>query len=323
VPTSGVLSMNDTIEPNFEELLPFQELNSQISPGAMLREAREAAGLHMAALAASLKVPVKKLEALEADRFDLLTDTVFTRALAASVCRTLKIDSVSVLALLPHTAPPNLKTDESGINTPFRTSGGGVGMFFGSQLTKPFVLAILVLLLGAVAMVFLPLTQRTKIAEIPKSDTPNAIFPNSTLVTSPIATENLVASGMVAPPHLQNLPSSSSDSVLPITSAPVLSSASSPGSGLSALPAIVPGAGSTTGLVVFAARGSSWIEVVDSHGAVQVRKTMVNGEVVGASGAMPLAVVVGRADTTDVQVRGKPFDLTRIAKDNVARFEVK
>lgn len=318
MPTSGVLLMNDTIEPNSEELLPFQESNSQISPGAMLREAREAEGLHIAALAASLKVPVKKLEALEADRFDLLTDTVFTRALAASVCRTLRIDSVAVLALLPHTEPPNLKTDESGINTPFRPSGGGVGMFFWSQLTKPFVLAILVLLLGAVAMVFLPLAQRAKIAEIPKSDTPN-----STLVTSPIATGNLVASGMVVPPHAQNLPSSSSDSLLPITPAPVLSSASAPGSELSALPAIVPGAGSTTGLVVFAARGSSWIEVIDSHGAVQVRKTMMNGEVVGASGAMPLAVVVGRADTTDVQVRGKPFDLTRIARDNVARFEVK
>ncbi|HEY5582759.1 MAG TPA: RodZ domain-containing protein, partial [Rhodoferax sp.] len=32
---------------------------------------------------------------------------------------------------------------------------------------------------------------------------------------------------------------------------------------------------------------------------------------------------VGRADATEVQVRGKPFDLTGIAKNNVARFEVK
>jgi cytoskeleton protein RodZ len=315
--------MNDNIEPNSEELLSFQELNSQISAGAMLRKAREAEGLHIDVLATSLKVPVKKLEALEADRFDLLTDTVFTRALAASVCRTLKIDSVSVLALLPHTTPPNLKTDESGINTPFRTSGGGVGMFFWSQLTKPVVLAILVLLLGAVVMVFLPLAQRAKIAEIPKSDSQSVNFPNSTLITSPIAAKNLLAADMVAPQHVQNLPSSSSDSASPINASPIRSSASASGSGLSTLPAIVPGSGSTTGLVVFAARGSSWIEVIDSHGAVQVRKTMVNGEVVGASGAMPLAVVVGRADTTDVQVHGKPFDLVRIAKDNVARFEVK
>jgi cytoskeleton protein RodZ len=85
----------------------------------------------------------------------------------------------------------------------------------------------------------------------------------------------------------------------------------------------VTGSGLTTGIVVFTARGSSWVEVVDANGVVQVRKTMTNGEVVGVSGAMPLMVVVGRANTTEVQVRGIPFDLLRIAKDNVARFEVK
>jgi cytoskeleton protein RodZ len=50
---------------------------------------------------------------------------------------------------------------------------------------------------------------------------------------------------------------------------------------------------------------------------------MTDGETVAASGVIPLSVVVGRADTTEVQVRGKPLDMTRIAKDNVARFEVR
>jgi cytoskeleton protein RodZ len=86
---------------------------------------------------------------------------------------------------------------------------------------------------------------------------------------------------------------------------------------------MVPGSGATTGLVVFTSRGVSWVEVVDASEVVQIRKTLTNGEIVGASGVMPLSVVVGRADTTEVQVRGKPFDLTRIARDNVARFEVK
>ena len=64
----------------------------QPSAGTLLRQAREAAGMHIGALSVSLKVPVKKLEALEADRLDLLPDAVFARALAASVCRTLKAD---------------------------------------------------------------------------------------------------------------------------------------------------------------------------------------------------------------------------------------
>ncbi|HYE38489.1 MAG TPA: helix-turn-helix transcriptional regulator, partial [Ramlibacter sp.] len=52
-----------------------------VTAGALLRDAREAAGLHVATLAANLKVPVRKLEALEEDRYDLLPDAVFVRAL--------------------------------------------------------------------------------------------------------------------------------------------------------------------------------------------------------------------------------------------------
>ena len=44
----------------------------QASPGEMLRAARQAAGVHIEALAVSLKVPISKLEALEADDFDAL-----------------------------------------------------------------------------------------------------------------------------------------------------------------------------------------------------------------------------------------------------------
>ena len=96
-----------------------------------------------------------------------------------------------------------------------------------------------------------------------------------------------------------------------------------PASAANLAAAIVPGSGATTGLLGFTARGPSWIEVIDANGVVQVRKTLIDREVVGVSGALPLSVVVGRADTTELQVRGKPFDLTGIAKNNVARFEVK
>ena len=83
------------------------DANVPIGAGALLRSARQASGLHIAALAVTLKVPVKKLEALESDRLDLLADAVFVRALAASVCRTLKVDATPILALLPATSSPS------------------------------------------------------------------------------------------------------------------------------------------------------------------------------------------------------------------------
>ena len=71
--------------------------DSQLSAGQMLKQARVNAGLHVAALAVTLKVPVKRLEALEDDNMVLLPDVVFVRALASSVCRTIKVDPTPFL----------------------------------------------------------------------------------------------------------------------------------------------------------------------------------------------------------------------------------
>jgi len=72
-----------------------------LTAGQLLREARLKAGLHVAVLSVNLKVPVRQLEALEANEFDADKGPVFYRGLAASVCRQLNLDSAPVLALLP------------------------------------------------------------------------------------------------------------------------------------------------------------------------------------------------------------------------------
>jgi cytoskeleton protein RodZ len=63
--------------------------------------------------------------------------------------------------------------------------------------------------------------------------------------------------------------------------------------------------------------------VTDAKGVVQLRKTMAQGELQGVSGVLPMAVVLGRAGVMTVQIRGVPFDVGAVTKDNVARFEVK
>ena len=72
-----------------------------VTAGTLLRQAREAVGMDVSVLASALKVPVGKLQALEADDFTALPDAVFARALASSVCRALKIDAAPVLQGLP------------------------------------------------------------------------------------------------------------------------------------------------------------------------------------------------------------------------------
>ena len=94
------------------------------SAGTLLRNARQAQGLHIAALAASIKVSQRKLELLEADRLSELPDATFARALAQTVCRSLKIDPAPVLAALPQAPSYRLAGVDGGINTPFRDRPG-------------------------------------------------------------------------------------------------------------------------------------------------------------------------------------------------------
>jgi cytoskeleton protein RodZ len=284
--------------------------NDGVTAGALLRRAREASGLHVAALAVSLKVPVRKLEALEDNRWDLLPDAVFVRALASSVCRTLKIDPQPVLERLPQTSAPRLVQDGDGINTPFRAPSDGVGPTWSDQLSRPVFLVVFALLLGALALILLPARQQeASVTTVTGPDTAVSVSPAG---PGPAPT---TAPAEVAPPLAPVAPAPAASSVVAV--APVLT----PSAAVPAAPAAP--AAPVSGTIVFRAKEASWIEVTDAKGVVAVRRLLGAGEAAGASGAPPLQVIVGRADATEVQVRGKPFDLKPVSKDNVARFEVK
>ena len=271
-----------------------------LSAGAMMRAAREAAGLHIGALAVTLRVPVKKLEALEADRFDLLPDMVLARALAASVCRNLAIDALPILARLPQTAAPQLRTDEAGINVSFRSNAAGSGSLFWDQFSKPYVLLGCAVLMGVLLWAFFVYSNRTPVAAVAKTEAA-AVMPGPVALIAPAS--------LPAAPAAEQAPAGLP---APLASGPE-----------GAAPVTVAGSGATTGALVFKAHGASWVEVVDGSGVVQLRRMLTGGETVGVSGVMPLAVVIGHADVTEVQVHGKPFDLAPMTKDKVARFEVK
>ena len=291
------------------------------SAGALLRQAREAAGLHVAALAVSLKVPVRKLEALENDRYDQLTDAVFARALASSVCRTLKVDPQPVLDRLPQTTAPRLVQDHEGIGAPFRAPGDAAPPGWREYLKRPVALAVGGLLLGAVAILVLPNLSS------PRAEAPAAATPQSETTEVAMAASATVPAETVAPADAGPVPGS-------MTVTPVAMTAQAPTtvSAAAAAPAIAPAAATpldntpappAAGLVVFKATGPSWVEVLDGQGNVALRRLLAAGESAGASGALPLAVTVGSVNTTAVEVRGKPYDLGKASRDNVARFEIK
>lgn len=311
------------------------------SAGALLRQAREAAGVDPAALASALKVSVKKIEALEADRHEQLPDVVFTRGLASGVCRVLKIDAAPVLALLPRTNKVRLEDfDDPGLNTPFRTPGDEAKTPLVDRLSRPMVMAALVILLGALVLIFFPSSrQREEIGAIvarPATTAPAVEAPASQPAAAgdavPVASTAQPNAGQqaaqpavaVAPPSkpAPAMPAVAVAVDKPAAAAPKVAAAPAPTTAASEPEVTVRKKLSSTGIVVFKASGESWVEVTDANGAIQVSRLMVSGETVGASGPLPLKVTIGNAAVTQVLVRGTPFALESSIRQGVARFEV-
>lgn len=299
------------------------------SPGTLLRQGREAAGVHLASLAASLKVSVEKIEALEQDQFQLLPDAVFARALAGSVCRMLKLDPAPILDQLPaiHTAKP--APQNRGINESFRTRDVSLTGSVWSSISRPAVLAGIVLLLGALILVFLPSLRQYDV--FPTSASTDAQAGDGATPALPAllnGTPEVVDAAPEAVPPIAPaaVSADSAQALSAVVSKPALAPPAAPASAsAAALPGIAGGASSavpSAGLT-FRATGPSWIKVIDAKGLVVLNRTLQAGEVADVTGVFPFAVTVGRTDVTQVQVRGQAFDLAAVSKNNIARFEVK
>ena len=299
-----------------------------VTAGALLRDAREAAGLHIAALAVALKVPVAKLEALEADNFSALPDMVFVRALASSVCRTLKIDPQAVLALLPQGEGPRLSAADVGLNAPVKGFAGrsSAAPFKGAG-SRSFVWAVGLLLIGAALMMFLPRGLDADLSALLKQPETTTKIPMPTgdvaqEISAAVGAEERVPSAAPAPAAAAGvgveLPAGESIKPAGIASHPIVL----PSVEASA-PSSAPAADAPSGVLAFKARSESWIQVRDAAGALVLQRNLAPNELVSVSGVLPLAVVIGRADATEVFVRGKPYDIGPVSRENVARFEVK
>lgn len=296
--------------------------------GSRLRQARKAQGLHIAALAAAIKVSPKKLEALESDRYEELPDATFTRALALTVCRHLKIDADPVLSLLPSAGQPTrLEHVNRGLNTPFRErqvqadGASSEAPWWGS----PAVLVIGALLVAAAAFLWWPSPGQVGDTLARWYEQIGAVLGGRAVpgdgVAVPAASGE--SQGQAAPADTAVM---ASDEVAAAASGPA---AREP---VATEPARTePVAAATpvspdelpSGLLVLRARSESWIEVKDGNGDILLSRLVSAGESVGLDGRTPLRVKVGNAEGTDVFFRGQPFDMAPNTRDNVARLELR
>lgn len=287
-------------------------IDSAATAGAMLRTAREKRGLHIAALAASIKVPQRKLEALESDRYEELLDLTFTRALAQTICRTLKIDAQPVLDRLPQVpgASPKLQHVSNGLNAPFRERPGRDEGADWSWLGRPVVWGTLLVLIAAGVLAFAParFLDRLKGA-LPSA--PGASSPASSPVSlmPPAGTASSVVEVVPTVPMVVGGAATTLGAPAAVEVPPA---------------ALVPSATvpAGDGLLGVKAVGETWVEVQDARGRTLLSRKIAAGETLGLNGDVPLRVTIGNATNTQLTFRGQLVDLKANTQGNVARLQL-
>ena len=275
--------------------------------GGLLRQARQAQGLHIAALAAAIKVSQRKLELLESDQFDQLPDATFTRALAQTVCRTLKVDAGPVLALMPPPRGHRLEEISEGLNTPFRERPGRLVPGEWVSFSSPLLWIAALLLLAALVVYFMPASWLPAARERLSAETRTA---------APTVVSEAASAIVVAAPVAAAAASAGVEAVVVPAPEPAASGV------VAELPANVFEA-AAAGVLQLHADQRSWVEVTDARGKSLISRLVEAGEDVGLDGVMPLKVRIGNAGATKVVFRGQPLELGAFTRDNVARLELK
>jgi len=297
------------------------------SAGAWLRATRQAQGLHIAALAAQLKVPQSKLEALEGDRFEDLPDMTFARALAKAMCRALKVDAAPVLALLPRGSEAGLDRVSLGLNQPFRERPGREDAAGLDWLKRPLVWSLAGLLLAALLVYTLP-AHWLGMPGAGDAATADAPAP-AAAVEAPLAETAASAAVPGNPPEPQASATALPAATAPAaTTAPATNTPAVTAAAVTAVPAAAPAsvapAPLQAGQVPLRVRASaeSWVEISDAKGQVLLSKLMRPGEQAELGVLPPLRLRVGNVSGTEITLRGAAVDLAAQARDNVARLEL-
>lgn len=297
---------------------------STATAGDLLRQARQAQNLEIDALASMIKVTPAKLEALESGQHDQLPDANFTRALAMTVCRSLKMDPAPILAALPAAKAIPLAPQKPALNQPFKESRGANLSFDSGEsfdlkaVLKPQWLAPILLLVASLVVYFMPNTVQWPRWAV-ESDQPAAVQP---MVASP-------ASALVA--SVPSVQEASAPGAVPSQPAAVAASAVAAESAASQPVMLAPAAAATSspafnggnsGSLLLTSRQPAWVEIRDGR-SVLLSRTLSEGETVTLAGTPPFKLHLGNSSALAVVYQGQTVDLASHTQNNVARLELK
>lgn len=294
--------------------------------GRILRDAREREGLSQQDAALGLNLNVGIIEALEADRYDMLPPRTFVRGYLRAYAKLVDVQEASVLAAFekqwPEPEQGRVQAATSGVDT----------VAVGGWL-KWLALLIVLALLGYVAYENYrqPPDERPLVDEATESVVDESAPPPSTATqTQPAPTEQVSPlpdsigesdfdsetelDSDVASVDASEQPEASSDELDDVMPESVETQSED------AMAAESPAA--VAGTLEIDIPDESWVEITDAHGT-SLHAGLVQGpQVLRVNGEPPFQLVIGNADKVSLQYDGEPVALQEHSHRNVARLTV-
>lgn len=334
-------SENDSADPPGEDDSP--------GPGAALRAAREAMGTGTDDIARSLRVPVRIVENIEDERFDVLPAPVFTRAYIRSYAELVELDPDTMSFAYDRKTDPG-ETVESEVRRPAAIAGKMAVLSRALKLPswQSWVFGGTVILFVAAFGLFVWLMWPSDVPTSSGQDEPSGEAPVADETRTDWSAADALPEPAAPAGTLEETPADPVESEPAGRSgAPVYVSESSPAGSPEDLPdgptdsppdaplqisldgaeegsvpitnplTYVPG---DEHVLVFRFIDDCWVEVLDAGGARVHGDLERAGNELEVSGQAPFALTLGYASGVELEYNGQPVVLEPHTKNNVARL---
>ncbi|KON82304.2 helix-turn-helix domain-containing protein [Azoarcus sp. PA01] len=310
--------MNDV---HREENMTAGEPAAPASVGESLRRAREARRETVGDVAYALKLTTRQVEAMEAERFDLLPGPAFVRGFLRNYGRYLGLDPAALLA--------GLAKNAAAMPVELAPLSNAEGVMPSGRATRsarlPAALVAGALLTVVVAGWFFDWFQMpdTDPSAVELAPSEGEATPLSVPLEPPPPAEPEVAPQLSSPAAVAPDGVATNDVPPPAPVAaplPEAAPASVPeDSAATNVPAALPGVEH----LVFRFAGESWVEVRDASGTIIFSGLNAAGSTRTIQGEPPFRLVVGNAPKVTAEFRGQPLDLVPHIRVGVAKLTVK
>ena len=295
------------------------------SVGQQLRAARSTQGLSAADIAKKLKLSTHQVEALEADDWSRLPCNTIIRGFVRNYARLLGLDSDALMAMLDRLQMPHTPELEMPVGTNVRVpqEGGVERRDYLRVFAGPAVLGLVVLAYFLFPQDLLQSTVATlKAMTLPREATVAKAVPAPTSVSVPAKVPEAPATTPLpatTAPALEPAIPVAQPAAIPAQLAPLASINPRP-----ATPASIAPTADTPSRrnLKFTFNQPSWVEVRDRRGEVVFSQLCQAGSEREIEGQPPFALVIGNASHVTLQYNGKPVDLSKRSKEDVARVTV-